>query len=141
MTETYESQQKRVTALHEYEQIAKAHAAGQASNEDRDKARQAALDAGANYNALHTAATGFIPEKVRIEDYPHPAGAIVRGSSGLHTVVDLDGWAFLACCITHADQGRANGYYPQMSHGRHLTQVETTNVDSYDCPFPNGFFG
>ena len=141
MTETYEAQQKRITALHEYEQVAKAHAAGQASDEDRTQAQQAALNAGADSNSLYCATTGFIPEKVRIDDYPHPTGAIVRGSGGLHTVVDRDGWAFFACCIEHHTQGRANGYYPQVSHGRHLAQVEPANVDSYDCPFPNGFFG
>lgn len=141
MNETYESQQKRVAALHEYERIAKAHAAGQASDTDRATARQTALDAGADHNSLYCAATGFIPEKVRIGDYPHPAGSIVRGSGGLHTVVDRDGWAFLACCTEHTDQGRASGYYPQISNGRHLAQIEATDVDSYDCPFPNGFFG
>jgi hypothetical protein len=141
MTESLDAQTKRVTALHEYERIAKSHTLGTASDEDRAKARQAALDAGADHNALFCAATGFIPEKVRIDDYPHPVGAIVRGTGGLHTVVDRDGWAFFACCTAHHEQGRANGYFPQVSHGRHLAQVEPTDVDSYDCPFPNGFFG
>jgi hypothetical protein len=141
MTENYESQQRRVTALHDYERVAKARTAGTASDDDLAKARQAALDAGADHNALYCAATGFIPEKVRIGDYPHPVGAIVSGSGGLHTVVDRDGWAFFACCTDHHEQGRANGFYPQASHGRHLARVEPTNVDSYDCPFPNGFFG
>ncbi|NEA52353.1 hypothetical protein [Streptomyces sp. SID10815] len=141
MTESYDTQTKRITALHEYEQVANAHAAGEASDEDRDRARRAALNAGADYNALVCAADGFIPEKVRIDDYPHPVGAIVSGTGGLLTVVDRDGWAFLACCTQHHTEGRANGFFPQMSHGRHLAQVEPSDVDSYDCPFPNGFFG
>ncbi|MFJ6559900.1 hypothetical protein ACIQMV_08465 [Streptomyces sp. NPDC091412] len=141
MTETYEAQQCRIAALHTYERAAKARAAGLASEDDVATARQAALDAGAAHNALVCAADGFIPEKVRTTDYPHPVGTIVSGTSGLHTVVDRDGWAFLACCTEHHTQGRANGYFPQVSHGRHLARVEPSDIDSYDCRFPNGFFG
>ncbi|MYU20764.1 hypothetical protein [Streptomyces sp. SID8352] len=141
MIESYEAQVKRVAALRQYERIARAHTAGEASDLDRATARQAALDAGADNNSLHCAVTGFIPERIRISDYPHPVGAIVEGTGGLHTVVDRGGWAFFACCTMHHEQGRANGYYPQLSHGRHLARVKPVDVDSYECPFPNGFFG
>lgn len=131
----------RIAALHAYETAIKAETAGTGSAENTAAARQAAIDLGADTNALYCAAGGFIPEKIPVADYPHPVGAIVRGTGGLHTIVDRGGWAFFACCIEHHEQGRANGFFPQMSHGRHLAQVEAANVDGYDCPFPNGFFG
>jgi hypothetical protein len=141
MTDHPNANPDRITALHAYEKAVKAEAAGAGTPEATAAARQAALDAGATYNALGCAATGFIPELIPITEYPHPVGAIVLGTGGLHTVVDRDGYAFFACCVEHHDEGRANGFFPQMSHGRHLARVEPAEVDAYDCPFPNGFFG
>lgn len=141
MSDQHTRDAEKVAALHAYEKAIKAEASGTGSSEATAKARQTALGAGADSNALYCAASGFIPEKVRIGDYPHQVGTIVRGTGGLHTIVDREGWAFFACCVEHHTEGRANGFYPQVSHGRHLARVEVANVDSYDCAFPNGFFG
>lgn len=141
MSDQHTREAERTAALHAYEKAIKAEASGLGDSEATATARQAALNAGADGNALFCASTGFIPEKIRIADYPHPVGAIVRGTGGLHTVVDRDGYAFFACCADHHEQARANGYFPQVSHGRHLARVEPADVDSYDCPFPDGFFG
>lgn len=77
----------------------------------------------------------FNPTKTRIEDYPHPAGAIMRGSMGsLSTVIDRDGHAFLACCTAHERQGLASGYYVQSENGRILDRSEPAGIDTYVCP-------
>ncbi|NUP19239.1 MAG: hypothetical protein HOZ81_24730 [Streptomyces sp.] len=141
MTDQPNANSERIAALHAYEKAIKAEATGDGTHVETAAARQAALDLGATYNALSCAATGFIPELVPIAEYPHPVGTIVLGTGGLHTVVDRGGWAFFACCFEHHDEGRANGFFPQMSHGRHLARVDRAEVDAYDCPFPNGFFG
>jgi hypothetical protein len=79
--------------------------------------------------------SGFNPVKTPTTDYPHPVGTVMRGSMGsLSTVIDRDGHAFLACCITHEEQGVASGYYVQSENGRILDRSEPAGIDSYECP-------
>ncbi|MFJ4738758.1 hypothetical protein [Streptomyces sp. NPDC088775] len=83
--------------------------------------------------------SGFNPQKIRVIDYPHPVGTIMRGSMGsTSTVVDRGGFAFLACCITHDEQGVASGYYVQAEDGRILDRSEPTDLDTYVCPHTPG---
>lgn len=83
--------------------------------------------------------TNFQPVKVAVSAYPHPVGAIVRGSMGsLSTVVDRDGFVFLACCAEHESQGVASGYYVQAEGERILGRSELAGVDSYTCPHTPG---
>lgn len=80
-----------------------------------------------------------MPAKTPITAYPHPVGTIMRGSMGsLSTVVDRDGYAFLACCADHEAQGVASGYYVQSEGGRILDRSEPAGVDSYACPTDPG---
>lgn len=70
MSDQHTRDAEKVAALHAYEKAIKAEASGTGSSEATAKARQTALGAGADSNALYCAASGFIPEKVRIGDYP-----------------------------------------------------------------------
>ena len=71
-----------------------------------------------------TAALDFNPEKIRIEDFPYPPGSAVEGSFfARYTVVDRDGFAFLACCTYHERAGIASGWNPAADNGRMLTSL------------------
>jgi hypothetical protein len=130
-----------VAALHAYEAAFKAEVAGTGTPEQTAAARQAATDLGASGNALHCAATGFIPELVTIANYPHPVGTVMRGSFGsMSTVVERDGFVFLACCTEHEAKGKASGYFVQASHGRILDRSEPAGTDTYVCPHVPGQF-
>lgn len=129
----------RIAALHAYEKAFKAEAAGVGSAEATATAREAALAAGADNNAISCAAGGFIPEKVRTPEYPHPVGTVMRGSFGsTSTVVERNGYAFLACCTAHEAEGKASGYFVQASHGRILDRSEPAGINNYDCPHVPG---
>lgn len=81
----------------------------------------------------------FNPVKIPTAEYPHPVGTVMRGSMGsLSTVIDRDGYAFLACCTAHEAEGRASGYYPQADDGRVLDRSEPAGIPSYDCPHTPG---
>lgn len=67
----------------------------------------------------------FKPVNVPLTDYPHPVGAVVRGSVGvLHVVTDRGGFAYLACCTSHEAAGRASGWHVQANAGRILGEHE-----------------
>ncbi len=71
-----------------------------------------------------TNALDFHPEKIRIEDFPHDLGAAVEGQFfARYTVVERDGFAFLACCTFHERAGTASGFYPVTDKGRLLTRL------------------
>lgn len=77
----------------------------------------------------------FAPHRIPIAEYPHPVGAVMRGSMGsLSTVVDRDGFAFLACCTTHIEAGLVTGYHPQADSGRLLDRSEPAGISEYVCP-------
>lgn len=83
----------------------------------------------------------FNPVKTPVANYPHPVGAIMRGSTGitLWTVVNRDGYVFRACCPEHEEQGVASGYWIQSENGRVLDRSEPApEIDSYDCPHAPG---
>lgn len=84
--------------------------------------------------------SGFNPVKTPITDYPHPVGTTMRGSMGsLSTVIDRDGFAFLACCVQHEGQGVVSGYYVQSENGRILDRsVPDPEADGYECPHTPG---
>jgi hypothetical protein len=99
----------------------------------------------------------FNPEKIRTTDFPWPVGTALRGGLGsLYTVVDRDGWAFLACCPWCEEHAIASGWYPQQDKGRFLPRDFTEAGpewqaacracmrDDYDvvpCPLPAGHDG
>jgi hypothetical protein len=101
--------------------------------------------------------TTFNPQKIAIADFPFPAGTAVLGGLGsLYTVVDRDGWAFLACCPWCEEHAIASGFYAQQDGGRLLVRDLTAASDEwqaacracvrddYDvvpCPLPAGHDG
>ncbi|MFF1341095.1 hypothetical protein ACFVYT_24780 [Streptomyces sp. NPDC058290] len=81
---------------------------------------------------------GFNPQKIALADYPHPVGTILRRSMGSPlTVVDRNGYAYLACCIEHEKRGNAFGYHPQADRGQILDRSEPARITSYRCPRSN----
>lgn len=69
--------------------------------------------------------TGFRPEKIPVAEFPYPPGSGVTGSAGAwSTVIDRDGFVFLACCAAHERAGTASGYYAQRDKGRILGSYE-----------------
>lgn len=101
--------------------------------------------------------TEFNPQKTPIADFPFPADTAVIGSMGsLYTVVDRDGYAFLACCPWCEEHGIASGFYAQQENGRllvrDLTAVDeewqkacraclTDDYDTVPCAMPAGHEG
>ena len=90
---------------------------------------------------MDTIAT-FQPAKTPIADFPHPVGQVVLGSLGMRYVVtDRDGYAFLACCALHDQEGVASGWYPQHNNGRPLatftpaTPEQQAHAEAVRCPF------
>ena len=70
-------------------------------------------------------ALDFNPEKIPVAEFPHPAGAGVTGSFGVvSTVIDRDGFVFLACCAAHERARTASGYYAARDKGRVLGEYE-----------------
>lgn len=80
-----------------------------------------------------TNATDFHPVKTPTSDFPFPVGSTIRGGSGLvHVVVDRDGYAFVACCMTHEHAGTASGWHPASENGRLLSEFSFLSADSLD---------
>jgi hypothetical protein len=80
-------------------------------------------------------ASDFHPEKIPVAEFPYAPGTGVTGSFGvLSTVIDRDGFAFLACCAAHERAGTASGYYAQRDKGRILGRDEAaTSPPPDDC--------
>src|SRR4051794_26002374 len=72
-------------------------------------------------------ALDFRPVKIPIDEFPFPVGSTVQGQFfALYTVVDRDGFAFLACCSDHERDGTASGWYPVAENGRMLARLEAS---------------
>ncbi len=77
----------------------------------------------------------FKPESIPVTEFPHPPGAVI-GDTVWHVVIDRDGFAFLACCMSHERAGKASGYYPQRNAGRILGTFERLDMPTLeDCGF------
>lgn len=79
--------------------------------------------------------TDFSPQKIVIGDFPYAPGTAVQGSLyTLYTVVDRDGFAFLACCAFHERAGVASGWHPETDHGRMLGDLTSLpGAPADDC--------
>jgi len=84
--------------------------------------------------------SNFKPAKTPTVNYPHPVGTTMRGAMGsLSTVVDRDGFVFLACCTEHEAQGQASGYFVMSEDGRVLDHSEPEpESEGYECPHVPG---
>lgn len=77
-----------------------------------------------------TTTSPFNPQKILVAEFRYVAGSTVRGTFGsLYTVVDRDGYAFLACCTDHETAGTASGWYPCTNAGRTLADFEASDAD------------
>jgi hypothetical protein len=119
---------------------AKIRARMAATGEPYSVAARALLEHAAATEVTAAGAPGFSPEKIPVGEFPFPPGAAVLGSLGsLYTVVDRDGFAFLACCAAHDREGKASGWYPQAEHGRMLAELEAAGGAAPDhCGHPPG---
>ncbi|OUC84904.1 hypothetical protein [Streptomyces swartbergensis] len=78
-------------------------------------------------------------EKIRIEDYPHPVGTLMRTRTGgvRAVVADAHEFAFLACCTAHHSRGLVAGHYPEVQGGRFVgpeKPIARPTDDDRDCP-------
>jgi hypothetical protein len=74
-------------------------------------------------------ALDFNPVKIPTNEFPFPVGSTVQGHFfALYTVVDRDGFAFLACCADHEDDGTASGWYPVTENGRMLATLDASDL-------------
>lgn len=73
-------------------------------------------------------ALDFNPVKIPTNEFPFPVGSAVQGEFfELYTVVDRDGFTFLACCSDHERDGTASGWYPVAENGRMLATLEASD--------------
>ena len=74
-------------------------------------------------------ALDFHPTKIPTSEFPYPVGSTVQGEFfALYTVVDRNGFAFLACCADHERDGTASGCYPVADKGQMLAQLQASDL-------------